>query len=93
MIATVWVLAFAVSCPLLFGFNTTGEVASFRGHPPVAGIFLILFFILIETHRVIIAPAQILHRNKWMIVSEYSIIPTTVYLYIMFLHCSPSINQ
>lgn len=26
MIATVWVLAFAVSCPLLFGFNTTGEV-------------------------------------------------------------------
>lgn len=59
MIATVWVLAFAVSCPLLFGFNTTGEVASFRGHPPVAGIFLILFFILIETHRVIIAPAQI----------------------------------
>ncbi len=25
MIATVWVLAFAVSCPLLFGFNTTGE--------------------------------------------------------------------
>ncbi|XP_023122060.2 D(3) dopamine receptor [Amphiprion ocellaris] len=23
MIATVWVLAFAVSCPLLFGFNTT----------------------------------------------------------------------
>lgn len=29
MIATVWVLAFAVSCPLLFGFNTTGEVASF----------------------------------------------------------------
>lgn len=34
MIATVWVLAFAVSCPLLFGFNTTGEVASFRGHPP-----------------------------------------------------------
>lgn len=26
MIATVWVLAFAVSCPLLFGFNTTGKV-------------------------------------------------------------------
>lgn len=26
MIATVWVLAFAVSCPLLFGFNTTGQV-------------------------------------------------------------------
>uniref|UniRef100_A0A3Q4I0T5 Dopamine receptor D3 n=1 Tax=Neolamprologus brichardi TaxID=32507 RepID=A0A3Q4I0T5_NEOBR len=25
MIATVWVLAFAVSCPLLFGFNTTGH--------------------------------------------------------------------
>ncbi|MEQ2275726.1 D(2) dopamine receptor A, partial [Xenotaenia resolanae] len=25
MIATVWVLAFAVSCPLLFGFNTTGQ--------------------------------------------------------------------
>ncbi|MBN3326687.1 DRD2L protein, partial [Atractosteus spatula] len=24
MIAAVWVLAFAVSCPLLFGFNTTG---------------------------------------------------------------------
>lgn len=26
MIATVWVLAFTVSCPLLFGFNTTGQV-------------------------------------------------------------------
>ena len=26
MITTVWVLAFAVSCPLLFGFNTTGQV-------------------------------------------------------------------
>ncbi|KAM6900204.1 D(3) dopamine receptor isoform 1-T1 [Xenentodon cancila] len=25
MIATVWVLAFAVSCPLLFGFNTTED--------------------------------------------------------------------
>ncbi|KAM3593830.1 uncharacterized protein V6R79_022678 [Siganus canaliculatus] len=25
MIATVWVLAFAVSCPLLFGFNTTDD--------------------------------------------------------------------
>ncbi|XP_045558612.1 D(3) dopamine receptor [Salmo salar] len=25
MIATVWILAFAVSCPLLFGFNTSGE--------------------------------------------------------------------
>ncbi|KAF0877232.1 DRD3 protein, partial [Crocuta crocuta] len=25
MITTVWVLAFAVSCPLLFGFNTTGD--------------------------------------------------------------------
>ncbi|KAG8509543.1 LOW QUALITY PROTEIN: D(3) dopamine receptor, partial [Galemys pyrenaicus] len=25
MIAAVWVLAFAVSCPLLFGFNTTGD--------------------------------------------------------------------
>ncbi|XP_051543741.1 D(3) dopamine receptor [Myxocyprinus asiaticus] len=27
MIATVWVLAFAVSCPLLFGFNTTDDPA------------------------------------------------------------------
>ncbi|XP_035765343.1 D(3) dopamine receptor [Neolamprologus brichardi] len=27
MIATVWVLAFAVSCPLLFGFNTTDNSA------------------------------------------------------------------
>ncbi|XP_026057526.1 D(3) dopamine receptor [Carassius auratus] len=27
MIATVWVLAFAVSCPLLFGFNTTDNPA------------------------------------------------------------------
>lgn len=26
MIGTVWVLAFTVSCPLLFGFNTTGQV-------------------------------------------------------------------
>ncbi|XP_053759339.1 D(3) dopamine receptor [Panthera pardus] len=25
MITAVWVLAFAVSCPLLFGFNTTGD--------------------------------------------------------------------
>ncbi|NWX51363.1 DRD3 protein, partial [Steatornis caripensis] len=25
MIVTVWMLAFAVSCPLLFGFNTTGD--------------------------------------------------------------------
>ncbi|KAM9277883.1 D(3) dopamine receptor [Cariama cristata] len=25
MIAIVWMLAFAVSCPLLFGFNTTGD--------------------------------------------------------------------
>uniref|UniRef100_A0A8K9XYG3 D(3) dopamine receptor n=1 Tax=Oncorhynchus mykiss TaxID=8022 RepID=A0A8K9XYG3_ONCMY len=25
MIATVWILAFAVSCPLLFGFNTSGD--------------------------------------------------------------------
>ncbi|KAK2509597.1 hypothetical protein MC885_016557 [Smutsia gigantea] len=25
MITAVWVLAFAVSCPLLFGFNTTGN--------------------------------------------------------------------
>ncbi|XP_053468024.1 D(3) dopamine receptor [Ictalurus furcatus] len=25
MIATVWILAFAVSCPLLFGFNTTDD--------------------------------------------------------------------
>lgn len=25
MISVVWVLAFAVSCPLLFGFNTTGQ--------------------------------------------------------------------
>ncbi|XP_033002434.1 D(3) dopamine receptor isoform X1 [Lacerta agilis] len=25
MIAMVWLLAFAVSCPLLFGFNTTGD--------------------------------------------------------------------
>ncbi|KAI4888013.1 hypothetical protein NFI96_034676 [Prochilodus magdalenae] len=25
MIATVWILAFAVSCPLLFGFNTTED--------------------------------------------------------------------
>lgn len=25
MITAVWVLAFAVSCPLLFGFNTTGK--------------------------------------------------------------------
>nr|KAF6473941.1 dopamine receptor D3 [Rousettus aegyptiacus] len=25
MITVVWVLAFAVSCPLLFGFNTTGD--------------------------------------------------------------------
>ncbi|XP_062983717.1 D(3) dopamine receptor [Elgaria multicarinata webbii] len=25
MIAIVWLLAFAVSCPLLFGFNTTGD--------------------------------------------------------------------
>ncbi|KAJ1112425.1 hypothetical protein NDU88_000689 [Pleurodeles waltl] len=25
MILTVWVLSFAVSCPLLFGFNTTGD--------------------------------------------------------------------
>lgn len=25
MIVIVWVLAFAVSCPLLFGFNTTGR--------------------------------------------------------------------
>ncbi|KAF3703609.1 D(3) dopamine receptor Dopamine D3 receptor [Channa argus] len=31
MIATVWVLAFAVSCPLLFGFNTTGCL--WRKHP------------------------------------------------------------
>ncbi|XP_030625467.1 D(3) dopamine receptor [Chanos chanos] len=27
MIATVWILAFAVSCPLLFGFNTTDDPA------------------------------------------------------------------
>ena len=27
MIAAVWLLAFAVSCPLLFGLNTTGETA------------------------------------------------------------------
>lgn len=26
MITAVWVLAFAVSCPLLFGFNTTGKI-------------------------------------------------------------------
>ncbi|XP_045076660.1 D(3) dopamine receptor-like, partial [Coregonus clupeaformis] len=25
MIATVWILAFAVSCPLLFGFNTSDD--------------------------------------------------------------------
>lgn len=34
MIATVWVLAFAVSCPLLFGFNTTGQVNNIL-MPPV----------------------------------------------------------
>uniref|UniRef100_A0A3B3SRY5 Dopamine receptor D3 n=1 Tax=Paramormyrops kingsleyae TaxID=1676925 RepID=A0A3B3SRY5_9TELE len=28
MIATVWILAFAVSCPLLFGFNTTASTCS-----------------------------------------------------------------
>lgn len=36
MIATVWVLAFAVSCPLLFGFNTTGQVTAFCFHLPVS---------------------------------------------------------
>ncbi|KAF3836543.1 hypothetical protein F7725_029101 [Dissostichus mawsoni] len=30
MIGTVWVLAFTVSCPLLFGFNTTGQRIIFR---------------------------------------------------------------
>lgn len=35
MIAVVWVLAFAVSCPLLFGFNTTGQINSFRCHREV----------------------------------------------------------
>lgn len=25
MIAVVWVLSFAISCPLLFGLNNTGE--------------------------------------------------------------------
>jgi hypothetical protein len=30
MIATVWILAFAVSCPLLFGFNTSGETREYR---------------------------------------------------------------
>lgn len=29
MITAVWVLAFAVSCPLLFGFNTTGKTIAF----------------------------------------------------------------
>ncbi|XP_048867007.1 D(3) dopamine receptor isoform X2 [Brienomyrus brachyistius] len=28
MIATVWILAFAVSCPLLFGFNTTDKAST-----------------------------------------------------------------
>lgn len=26
MIAVVWVLSFAISCPLLFGLNTAGEL-------------------------------------------------------------------
>ncbi|KAL2085136.1 hypothetical protein ACEWY4_018456 [Coilia grayii] len=37
MIAAVWILAFAVSCPLLFGFNTTGErhtAVAFRAEAP-----------------------------------------------------------
>uniref|UniRef100_A0A4W5NKZ9 D(3) dopamine receptor n=1 Tax=Hucho hucho TaxID=62062 RepID=A0A4W5NKZ9_9TELE len=33
MIATVWILAFAVSCPLLFGFNTSGETLCSISNP------------------------------------------------------------
>ncbi|NXX49129.1 DRD2 protein, partial [Tricholaema leucomelas] len=80
MISVVWVLSFAISCPLLFGLNNTGECCATCSWPSASSrLYWVLLCLPDENECIIANPAFVVYSS---IVSFYVPFMVTLLVYV-----------